>query len=46
MSRTLEDLTGAAYRALLDDDADECDRLIAEAEALLDSEIEPDQTRH
>lgn len=46
MSRTLEELTAAAYRALLDGDEDECGRLCAEADALLAAEIDLEQTRH
>jgi hypothetical protein len=46
VSRSLEDLTAAAYRALLEGDEDECDRLCAEAEATLADEIDPEQTRH
>jgi hypothetical protein len=46
VSRSLEDLTAAAYRALLEGDEDECDRLCAEAQSMLDADVEPDQTRH
>lgn len=45
-SPTLEDLTAAAYRAFLEGDEDECERLCAEAIALLDAEVDPEQTRH